>query len=98
MTRNQNFIECKQPTTHRYNTGQAAIENVYISMNLYENSLEIELSIANCRPTGDKWQSKTLFLSIFNPRSSIVKSVYDCRLSGVVTLWKHESLIWPITL
>ena len=23
--------------------------------------------IAICRPTGDKWQSKTLFLSIFDP-------------------------------
>ena len=49
--------------------------------------------------TGDKWQSKTLFLSIllatngnrkhcllsiFDPRSSIVDSVFDCRLPGVV--------------
>ena len=35
------------------------------------------------RPTGDKWQSKTLFLAIFDPRSSIIKSVFDCSLSGV---------------
>ena len=28
-------------------------------------------------------QSKTLFLTIFDPRSSIVKSVFDCRLPGV---------------
>ena len=34
-------------------------------------------------PTGDNWQSKTLFLAILYPRSSIVKSVFDCRLSGV---------------
>ena len=34
--------------------------------------------------TGDKWQSKTLFLAIFDPRSWIVKSVFDCCLSGVV--------------
>ena len=34
-------------------------------------------------PTGDKWQSKTLFLAIFYPLSSIVKSNFDCRLSGV---------------
>ena len=34
-------------------------------------------------PTDDKWQSNTLFLAIFDPRSSIVKSVYDCRLPGV---------------
>ena len=33
-----------------------------------------------------KWQLKTLFLAIFNTRLSIVKSVFDCRLSGVVIL------------
>ena len=27
---------------------------------------------------------KKLFLAIFDPRSSIVNSVFDCRLSGVV--------------
>ena len=32
-------------------------------------------------PTGDKLQSKILFLAIYDPRSSIVKSVFDCRLS-----------------
>ena len=31
----------------------------------------------------DKWQSKTLFLAIFDPRSPIVKVVFDCHLSGV---------------
>ena len=46
-------------------------------------SLETELSIAICRPIGDKWQSKTLLLAIFDPRSTIVKSVFDCRLSCV---------------
>ena len=44
--------------------------NVYVGQNKLET---------------DKWQSKTLFLAIFDPRSWIVKSVYDCRLSGVVT-------------
>ena len=29
-----------------------------------------------CRPTGDKWQSESLFLAIFDPRSAIVKSVF----------------------
>ena len=29
---------------------------------------------------------ETLFLAIFDPRSSIVKSVFDCHLSGVYTL------------
>ena len=31
----------------------------------------------------DKWQSKTLFLKIFYPRSLIIKSVFDFRLFDV---------------
>ena len=42
--------------------------------------------IAICRMTGDKWQSKTLILANFDPRSWIVKSVFDCRLSGVIKI------------
>ena len=45
-----------------------------------ENTVSIEFSIVICR---NKWQSKTLFLSIFDQRLSIVKSVFDCRLTGV---------------
>ena len=41
-------------------------------------------SIAICRHTGDKWQSKALFLSILDPRSSIVDSVFDCSLPVVL--------------
>ena len=37
-----------------------------------------------CRPTGDKWQSKTLFLLIFDMRSLIVDYVFDCHLPGVI--------------
>ena len=48
-----------------------------------QQSSETELSIAICRPSGDKWKSKTLFLAIFDPRSSIVKSFFDCHLSDV---------------
>ena len=55
-----------------------------LSWNLDQKSLETEFSIAICRHTGDKWQSKTLFLSIFGPRSLIVDSIFDCRLTGVV--------------
>ena len=53
--------------------------------NIDQKSLETEFSIAICRHTGDKWQWKTLFLSIFDPRSSIVDSIFDCRLPGVIT-------------
>ena len=41
--------------------------------------------IGERRSNGDKWQSKTLFLAIFYPRSSIVKSVFDCRISDMIT-------------
>ena len=33
--------------------------------------------------SGDKWQLKTKFLAIFDPGSSIVKSVFDYRLPSV---------------
>ena len=35
-------------------------------------SLEIVFSIAICRLSGDKWQSKILFLTIFDLRSSVL--------------------------
>ena len=50
---------------------------------------------------GDKWQSKSLFLMIFDPCLSVVKSVYNCRLSGVNTsgqlIDKEFTLKAPIT-
>ena len=48
-----------------------------------QKSLETEFLIAIFRHTGDKWQSKKLFLSIFDPSSSIVDIVFDCRLPDV---------------
>ena len=39
-----------------------------------------------------KWQSKTLFLEIFDLHSSIVKSVFDCRLSSVFTVCQSMHL------
>ena len=55
-----------------------------LSRNVDKKSLENRVSIAICRHTGDKWQSKTLFLSIFDPRLSIVDSVFDRCLPGVM--------------
>ena len=55
-----------------------------LSRNDDQTSLETEFSIAICRHNGDKWQSKTLFLSVFDPRSSIVYCDFDCRLPDVV--------------
>ena len=47
--------------------------------------LEMEFLNAITQPTGDKWQSKTLFLAIFDPHSSIVRSLVNCCQSGVET-------------
>ena len=52
-----------------------------LSTNIDQKPLGTEPLIAIC---GDKWQSKTLFLAIFYPSSSIVKSVFDCHLSSVI--------------
>ena len=53
------------------------------STNVDQKSIEPVFSNAICRATGDKWQSKTLFLSIFDPRSSIVNSDFGCHLPGM---------------
>ena len=59
-------------------------KTLMLSMNVGKQSLETEFLIAICRLNGDKWQSKTLFLAIFDRHLSIVKIVFDCRLSGVI--------------
>ena len=44
-----------------------------LSANVDKKMFETEFSIAICRPTGDTWKLKTLFLVIFNLRSSVVE-------------------------
>ena len=61
-----------------------------LSTNEDQKSLETEFLIAICRPIGNKGQSKTLILGICDPRSGIVQSVFDCRLSGVI----KERILW----
>ena len=58
------------------------LKTLIISTKVDKKSLKTEFSIAICRSTGDKWQSKTLLLVILDLRSSIDKSFFDCRLSG----------------
>ena len=41
--------------------------------------------------TGDKWKQKTLFPAILDPRVSIVKNVFDCRLPGVISQCKADA-------
>ena len=64
-----------------------------LSKNIDKKSLETEFSIAICRHTGDKWPMKTLFLSIFFSRSSIVHSVFDSRLPGVGPLCVNKCFL-----
>ena len=55
-----------------------------LSTNIDSKLLETEFLIGICSLTGDKWQSKTLFLAIFDLRLSIVKSIFNslpvCRI------------------
>ena len=60
-----------------------------LSRKVDQKSLKTEFLIAISRQTGDKWQSKTLFLSIFHQRLSIVDSVFHCQLSGVMPEDNH---------
>ena len=60
--------------------------------NVDQKSLETEFSIPICRHTGDKWQSKTLFPSIFDPCSSNVDSIFDCCLPCA---FKLNGLVFP---
>ena len=61
------------------------LEMLILSTNIDEKSLDTECSIVICCHNGNKWQSKTRFLLIFDPLSSIVKSVFDCCLSSMIT-------------
>ena len=63
-----------------------------LSTNIDKKILETEFSIAICHLTCDKWQSKILFPVILDPRSSIVKSIFNCRLSGVLIAFRKSPL------
>ena len=67
-------------------SGRRQSKTSVLSTNVDQKSLETEFSIVICHPAGVKWQSKTLFLAIFDPGSSIVIIVFDCRLPDVVTV------------
>ena len=56
--------------------GMQLSKTLIVSMNEdKKKSLETEFMISICRLNGNKRQSKTFFLAIFDPRLSIVKSV-----------------------
>ena len=70
-------------TYYNFIPGRRQSKTPILSRNVDQKSIETVFSIAISRHTGDKWESKTLFLSIFDPRSSIDDNVFDCRLPGV---------------
>ena len=45
--------------------------------------------------TFNNGNQKHCFQQLFDPRSSIVKSVFDCRLSGVFKLILTKYCTWP---
>ena len=67
----------------KYTPDRRQSKTFILSMNVDKKSLETEFSIAICRPTGNKWQKKHTVSSYFDLHFSIVKSILDCRLSGV---------------
>ena len=76
-------------------TGYAAIENVNT---IDERRSEIARNRAFDCHLSPGWQqitiSKTLFLVIFDPRLSIVKRVFDCRLPGMrLQKWHKAALM-----
>ena len=64
--------------------GRGQSKTSILSTNIDKKSLETEILITICRPTGDKWQLKTLFVAIFDPHLSIGKSVFECPLPVVI--------------
>ena len=80
---------------HRLTPDRRQSKTLYeiLSTNVDQNLLDTEFSIAICRPAGDKWQSKLDTVSSdFDTRSSIVKSVFDCRLS--MCNWRFLSIFY----
>ena len=90
------FLEHKPSTKYRTNQpvftpDRLQSKTLILSTNIDKKYLATEILIAICRPTGNKWQLKTRLLLIFDPRSWIVKSIFGCRLSGVVLLVSDQS-------
>ena len=66
------------------------------SMNADQKSLETVFSIDICRQSGDNWQSKTLFLTSFDLRSSMIFKTFSiaaypvCFLCRLLLLFKFK--------
>ena len=63
------IMRCGSACSHRVGGNRKRYQQ---STNADQKSLETVFSIAICRQRGDQWQSKALFLTIFELPSSIV--------------------------
>ena len=61
-----------------------------LSRNVDKKSMETVFSIAICRPTGDKWQSKNTVSIDFDLHLTIF-DVFDCCLPGLIILVANVS-------
>ena len=76
-----------------YTPDRQQSKTLILLMKVDQKLLETEFSIAICRPAGDKWQAKTLFLAIFEPCLLIVKILFDCSLSAVLYIMEMNTLV-----
>ena len=67
---------------HRSSLGRQHSNMSIPSTNIDQKLLETEFLIAICRLTGDRWQSKTLFLAILICIRQLLR-VFDCHLPGM---------------
>ena len=75
-----------QPISHRVGGNRKHFQQL---MNADQKWIETVFLIAICRQCGDKWQLKTLFISIFDLRSSIVMAFSIAAYP--VCIWARQS-------
>ena len=78
------LLVCFFSLVSNHTPGRQQLKTAILSRNVDKKMLETEFLIAICHQSGEKWQSKTLLISIFDLRLAIVDSVFDCRLPGVL--------------
>ena len=78
------IMRCGSACSHRVGGNRKRYQQ---STNADQKSLETVFSIAICRQRSDKWQSKTLFLTIFELRTSIVLAFSTAAYPGDILLF-----------
>ena len=74
-------------STHRVGGNQ---KHYQLSTNAGQKSIETVFSIAICRQCGVKWQSKTMFLTIFDLCPSIVLAVSIAAFADALSTGESE--------